>query len=112
MIVFVEGSRYEIREPRPATLKKYGLTLNEWKEIVCQQGYRCPICMNVLCKTTNIDHYHAKQWAKMSPERRKLFIRGVTCWYCNKNAMYKGITIDKVQRTLNYLLTFEKRRPK
>lgn len=112
MIVFVEGTRYEIKEPRKITLDKYGLSLNEWKEIVCQQNYKCPICLNVLCKTTNIDHYHAKQWGKMSAEKRKLFIRGVTCWWCNKSMLPKGITIEKARRTLNYLERFEKRRPK
>lgn len=112
VIVFVEGKKYTIREPRPATLKKYGLSLNEWKNILAEQGYRCPICLNVLCKTTNIDHFHQKQWSKLPPEKRKLYIRGVTCWYCNKNMLPKGITTLKVRRTLHYLEEFEKRIPK
>ena len=112
MIVFVEGRRYEIKEPRPATLKKYGLSLNEWKNILAEQGYRCPICMNVLSNATNIDHFHAKGWAKMSDERSKQYIRGITCWFDNKNMLPKGITIEKARRTLNYLEQFESRRPK
>ena len=112
MIVFVEGKRYEIKEPRPATLKKYGLSLNEWKNILAEQGYRCPICKNVLYKTTNIDHFHAKGWVNMPDERRKSYIRGVTCWYCNKNAIYKGVTIEKACNLVDYLVDFEKRMPK
>ena len=112
MIVFVDGKKYTIKEPRPATLKKYGLSLNDWKEILAVQGYRCPICLNVLCKTTNIDHFHAQGWSKMSDEKRKLYVRGITDWYCNKNALYKGISIEKLQRTVQYLIDFEKRKPK
>lgn len=112
MIVFVEGKKYTIREPRPATLKKYGLSLNDWKNIVAEQGYRCPLCLNVLNKTTNIDHFHQKGWAKMPDEKRKKYVRGVTCWYDNKNALYKGVTVEKAKRLVQYLENFEKRRPK
>jgi len=112
MVVFVGGKRYTIREPRPATLSKYGITLQEWKLILTEQGYRCPICMNVLCKTTNIDHFHAKHWNKMPAEKRKRFIRGITCWWCNKSMLPKGITVEKSERTTNYLKRFEARKPK
>ena len=112
MIVFVEGKTYAIKEPSPATLKRYGLSLNDWKEILAQQNYSCPICGNVLNKTTNIDHFHVRHWNKMSAENRKKYVRGVTDWYCNKNALYKGISIKKLQATIDYLSRFEKRKPK
>lgn len=112
MIVFVYGKTYSIKEPRPVTLKKYGLSLDDWKELLAVQGYKCPICLNVLNKTTNIDHYHSKNWKNLPPEKRKLYVRGVTCWYDNKNSLYKGISIEKLQRTLQYLMDFEKRKPR
>lgn len=111
MIVYIEGREVEIKEPSPPTLKKYGLALNDWKEIVCQQGYRCPICTHVLDKTTNIDHYHIKNWKKLPADIRKLFVRGVTCWYCNKNYLAKGITLERSQNVTAYLMKFEKRKP-
>lgn len=112
MIVFIEGKQYEIKEPSPSTLKKYGLSLNDWKEILTQQGYKCPICKRVLEKTTNIDHYHVRNWRKMTPEHRKLWVRGVTCWFDNKNYMAKGITIEKSKAVTEYLEAFERRKPK
>ena len=112
MIVFVEGKKYTIKEPRPITLKKYGLTLNDWKEIITVQGYKCPICLNVLSKTTNVDHFHGKNWQYLPDEKRKLYVRGVTCWYCNKNFLPKGITIERSKRTTQYLMEFEKRKPR
>lgn len=112
MIVFVEGKTYTIKEPSIATLKKYGLSLNDWKHIIEDQNYSCPICGNILCKTTNIDHFHVRHWNKMSAENRKKYVRGITCWYCNKNALYKGISPQKLQATLDYLMRFEMRKPK
>lgn len=112
MIVFVEGRKVTIQEPTPITLKKYGLSLNDWKELLARQGYCCPICKRVLEKKTNIDHFHAQGWKRMKDEKKKLFIRGVTCWWCNKSHLAKGINIFKVDNLHTYLHDFEKRRPK
>jgi recombination endonuclease VII len=112
MIVFIEGRRVEIHEPTPVTLKKYGLALNDWKEIVSSQGYRCPICLRVLEKHTNIDHFHVQNYRYMKSDKKKLYVRGVTCWYCNKNMLPKGINVDNARRVVDYLTAFERRRPR
>jgi hypothetical protein len=112
MIVFIEGRRVEIKEPTPATLKKFGITLNEWKEIVSSQGYRCPICTNVLEKRTNIDHFHVRHWTKMKSENRKLYIRGVVDWFCNRYYLGRAINIKRARNMVTYLESFEKRMPK
>ncbi len=109
MIVFIEGKKVSIKEPRPVILAKYGLSLTEWKNIVAEQGYRCPICERVLDKTTNIDHFHISKWMSLPPEKRKLYVRGVTCWFDNKNVIAKGITIEKAKRLVEYLERFEKK---
>src|SRR5512138_512017 len=113
MIVYVEGQEYNIREPQPATLKKYGLSLNEWKNILTEQGYRCPICKHVPSSGIfRTDHYHAPSWKKMPPEKRKLFVRGIVCVHCNRFYLAKGITVERAQNIFTYLKDFEKRKPK
>lgn len=112
MIVHVEGRTVNIKEPTPVTLRKYGLSLNDWKEILARQGYRCPICKRFLEKRTNIDHMHVTGWRRMSAERRKLYVRGITCWYDNKVFLAKGITLPKIKNLEDYLSDFEKRRPR
>lgn len=113
MIVFVEGKRYEIREPRPATLKKYGLSLNDWKELLTLQGYRCPICKRVPSSGIfRTDHLHVPNYKTMKPEKKRLWIRGLPCVHCNRFFLAKGITVEKARAVVEYLEQFEKRRPK
>ncbi len=98
--------------PSPATLKKYGLDKHDYLTIAERQNYCCPICENELRKRSNIDHFHVKNWKKMPPEVRKLYVRGVTCWVCNHYYLGRAITVQKAQNVLKYLEEFEKRRPK
>jgi DNA-directed RNA polymerase subunit RPC12/RpoP len=112
MIVFVEGKRYTIKEPSPKTLQKYGVSLNEWKEILAQQDYRCPICKRLLIKTTNIDHFHERNWSSMKDEKRKLYVRGVACWYCNRHLLSKNLNLEKAKNLVSYFEAFERCKPK
>ena len=113
MIVFVAGSRIEIVEPNPATLKKYGLSLNDWKEMLACQGYVCPICLKIPSSGRFvIDHVHVQNYKNMKPEKKKLWVRGICCHYCNRFYLSKGITIIKAQLIKEYLIDFEKRRPR
>jgi len=101
-----------MKTPSQATLKKYGLSADEYAEIYVLQGGKCPICGNVLSKTTNIDHFHTPNWKKMPPEVRKLYVRGIVDWFCNKNYLAKGITVERSKNVTSYLEKFEKRKPK
>jgi DNA-directed RNA polymerase subunit RPC12/RpoP len=111
MIVFIEGKKITIKEPRPATLAKYGLSLNEWKEIITTQWYLCPICKRTL-QTPVIDHLHVRNWRKMKSERRKQFVRGIPCNYCNRRRLAKGMNLEIARNIVEYLERFEKRKPK
>ena len=113
MIVHIEGRTTEIKEPRPATLKKYGLELDDWKELLAQQGYRCPICKHI--PSTGrfvVDHFHAQGYKKMSPEKKRKYIRGILCSYCNHWHVAKGITIERAENVVTYLKNYEARRPR
>lgn len=98
--------------PTPKTLEKYGINREEYIEICRRQDYKCPICGNELRKSVNIDHWHVNNYKKLLPDMRKLFIRGVLCWFDNYYAMYRSINLDKARNAVKYLEDFEKRKPK
>lgn len=98
--------------PRPATLKKYGLTLADFREMYNLQGGLCPICEKPLDKRICIDHFHIKNWAKLPDEERKKYVRGLLHWFCNHYYLAKGITIQKSKNVTAYLERFEKRKPR
>ena len=98
--------------PRPATLKKYGLTQEDWIRIYESQNGCCPVCGNPLTGRTNIDHFHARQWSKKSDADRKKFVRGILCFFCNKYYLGRGVTIERLRNAIAYLERFEKRKPK
>lgn len=98
--------------PTEMTLKKYGLTRLEYLEIVQRQGFVCPVCKNKLEKQVNIDHLHVPNWKKFPAHIRKLYVRGVTDWWCNKSYLGKGITVDRAYNMTIYLQEFELRKPK
>jgi hypothetical protein len=90
--------------PTQKTLDKYGLTRLDQKMILEAQGGVCPICEKV--PTTGrwvIDHHHVKGWKDMPPEKRKLYVRGITCWFCNRNYLAKAITPRKAENIKRYL---------
>jgi hypothetical protein len=100
------------KPPSKVTLRKYGLTEADYFNFLDAQDYKCPICGNELSKTTNIDHFHVKGWLKMPPELRKQYVRGVVDWFCNKNYLARGITIERSKNVTSYLERFERRKPK
>jgi hypothetical protein len=97
--------------PTPATLKKYGLSEPEWKAMLDEQGGVCYVCEQEPKKgRLVIDHYHAKGWRKMPPEQRKLFVRGLLCWWCNSSFLGRGITTAKARNVVRYLERYEAKR--
>ena len=98
--------------PTEITLKKYGLTRSEYLDIAERQNFLCPICKNRLEKQVNIDHFHVANWKKYPANIRKLYVRGITDWWCNKTYLGKGITIEKSRNVTTYLEAFEQRKPR
>ena len=103
----------EIKTPKQATLDKYGLSLEGWKEIWKRQGKKCPICGKEPKTGTgcefNVDHEHIKSWKKMPPEERRLYVRGIVCYMCNRYYMAKGMTNKKAMGIVNYLNDYDAR---
>lgn len=97
-----------VREPKLATLRRYGLTIEEWREILARQGNVCAVCRKMppsgrLC----VDHEHVPRWKKMPPEDRKRRVRGILCWTCNHYYVGRGITIQKAENVVDYLRRYD-----
>jgi hypothetical protein len=99
-----------IQVPSKATLRKYGLDAQSWLAILESQGHVCAICKQVP-KTGRFvtDHAHVKGWKKMKPEKRRTYVRGLCCWWCNKNYIGRSITVAKATNVVLYLQRFEAR---
>lgn len=97
--------------PSKNTLSKYGLSFEEWRVMADKQNEACDVCKQRpkkgrLC----IDHEHVKNWKKMEPCHRKLFVRGLLCFRCNTTFVGRGVTVERAQNVVNYLQTYGARR--
>lgn len=102
-----------IKIPSKATLKKYGLSEQDYLDILKRQGEVCPVCEQF--PSTGrfyIDHYHQRHYKILPDNLKRLYVRGLLCYMCNRFYVAKGITIDKSRNVTKYLEDFEKRRPK
>jgi hypothetical protein len=103
--------RYQI--PSKSTLDKYGLSSQDWESILHSQGDVCPICERTPSSGRfYIDHCHVPKWKSMPSEHRKLYVRGLLCYFCNRYYVGRSITIKKAENVVKYLSAFEERVPK
>jgi len=73
-------------------LKKYGISGNEYREILKRQGGKCPICRNSIVKNLSVDHDHATGK-----------IRGLICNPCNLAIANAGDSPDRLRAMAKYL---------
>ncbi len=92
------------------TVKKYGLTLLEWLYLLEAQGWACAVCRRWRKMTMNTDHEHVRGWAKMPPEQKRRYVRGVLCTHCNYRVVHSRLTAAEAQRIADYLRLYEERR--
>lgn len=95
--------------PRPKTLQKYGLSAEDWTAILLRQGGVCAVCKKPPRARLCIDHAHVKGWKKLPPEKRRLHVRGLLCWFCNEHYVGRSITIAKSEAVTEYLRAHEDR---
>lgn len=62
--------------PSKQTLKRYGLSMEEWVAMYDKFGGTCHVCRKP-SKRLCVDHFHVRGWAKMPPEERKQYVRGL-----------------------------------
>ena len=97
-----------MKVPSQQTLKKYGLSREDWVELYNLQSGICPICERPL-KNPVVDHFHVRNWKKMRPEKRKLYVRGLPCSYCNRRLLMRGINLKRAKNIVAYLEAFERK---
>jgi hypothetical protein len=102
-----------IKQPTSATLKRHGLTPEQWQEMLDRQGGQCSLCppghlppSNML----NIDHQHVRGYDQMPPERKRVYHRGLVCYWHNKNFLGRGASVDLFVRAAEYLRAYEERK--
>lgn len=101
---------YGIVEPSPATLRKYGLTLDDWRNILASQDGKCGACGKVpRTKRYHIDHEHVRGFRNMKPEERKRYVRGLLDWSCNSFRLARGATVENLRGAADYLERYQKR---
>lgn len=73
--------------------RTYGITLEEYKQILAVQGHKCPVCLKPLSGISNpVDHDHVS-----------LLVRGVTCLYCNHRVIGRHRNWELLSRAALYL---------
>lgn len=92
--------------PGKYTLRKYGISESEW--VTLYGNGICPICERPL-EHPVVDHLHIRNWKKLKPERRKKYIRGMPCNYCNRRRLAKGMNLKIARNIVKYLEKFEER---
>lgn len=96
--------------PKPATLKKYGLSLTDWQAMADEQSHACFVCRQQptqgrLC----IDHDHVRGWKRMPPDQRKRYVRGLLCFRCNTTFVGRGVTVERARGVVAYLQRYQAR---
>lgn len=97
--------------PAQQTLKKYGLSEEEWIKLYNKYGGRCHVCLKKPKNPTramHTDHEHVKGWAKMPPEERKKYVRGLSCYVCNRFRLTRGTNTGTAKNLYAYLKRYQK----
>lgn len=96
--------------PSAPTLRKYGLSEEEWIKLYNKYGGRCHVCLRKPKNPTramHIDHEHVLNWKELPPEKRKLYIRGLSCYACNRFRLTRGTNKKTAKNLLRYLERYE-----
>lgn len=90
--------------PTKQTLNKYGLTEQDYNDILRSQGGVCPICYKV---PTCIDHFHVPGYNELPPEIKRQYVRGIVCIYCNREFLMREMTLERARNIVKYLEAFD-----
>lgn len=95
-----------VKDASERTLKKYGWTIEDWRKQIKAQDGICPICKGRRERMV-IDHEHVRGWKKMSDEKRRLYVRGVVCWFCNLYYLCRGMNAQKAENIIRYMRNYQ-----
>ncbi len=101
--------------PSDVTLRKYGMSADDYANQLYAQDFKCPICERSPLRATDglmhlvVDHFHARGYKKMAPEQKRKNVRGLVCITCNRYLVNKNVTIAKAEKAIEYLRNFQAR---
>lgn len=105
------AKKVAIRVPTETTLRKYGLTADEWRELLAAQGDVCYICLKLPVSGVFVtDHEHVRGFKKLEVAERRQFVRGIVCRFCNSHVVGRFVTLAKARRAVQYLQEYEDRK--
>jgi len=87
------------------------MNLKDWENLYESQGGKCVICDRNFDEKIRpcIDHLHVKGYKKLSFEKRKKWVRGLLCLYCNRRLVPKGMTANRAYNIYKYLKEFDEK---
>jgi hypothetical protein len=87
------------RHKNNTLIAKYGITLDQYNEIVKSQNNKCKICDKELLTSiqTNLDHCHGSKK-----------IRGILCSMCNKGLGHFKDNANVLEKAAKYIRDFYK----
>ena len=92
----------KLKPPSSQTLRKYGLSLDEWQSIAIAQNNVCAVCLRLPAKgILCVDHLHVKGFKKMQPEQKKKYLRGLLCRLLQPKTSAKGADTGEVTKNYN-----------
>lgn len=108
-----EAAKRGVRVVGESTLLKYGATRRLWLALLAEQGWVCAVCKKLPPSGRLVtDHEHVRGWVSMPPALRWQYVRGITCWPCNRYLLARGISIAVAESVAAYLRKYEARRPR
>lgn len=96
--------------PSKQTLKKYGLSEDDWKDLYNKYDGCCHLCFEKFGeKRIYIDHEHVDNYKNLTQEERKKKVRGLLNYQCNFILLQKSNdNLDKLRKAVAYLEKYEK----
>jgi hypothetical protein len=99
--------------PSPVTLKKYGLSEEDYIDLYNKHDGACHVCLVKPKNSTRalaIEHEHVLGFKKMLPEEKKNHVRGLADWICNYRILTRGVTLKRLRNAVRYLEEYEERK--
>ncbi len=90
------NKEYRIAYSRKQNLKRYGITVEKYEEMLCEQNNKCKIC------GTNKPH---QRWERFSVDHchKTNIVRGLLCGSCNLGIGQFNDDVHRLSRAIEYI---------